>query len=110
MLVASENDLKRTNPYKPYDNETSHIFSSHGPSNKAKIESLDYIMDKNFGVRIFWSSMTLKAILSLYQPKSSNSLNIPNLLKRERRSTENVRNVVSRIAPDGKIVPVEFGI
>jgi len=94
MLVASENDLKRTDPYKPYDNETSHIFSSYDPSNQAKIESLDYIMEKDAGVQIFWSSISLKAIQSLYQPKSSNSLSVLKLFRRK-RATENVRVVVS---------------
>jgi len=92
MIVASESELKKTNPQKPYGNETSHIFSSRDTTNEGKIESIDYIMEDG-GVRIFWSSLTLKTIQTLFQRENSNSLN---LLKgdRKKRASENAQNIV----------------
>ena len=55
MLVATlggENDLRKTNPHKPYDNETTTIL----PTGYNNIECMDYIMDQDGSVTIFWST------------------------------------------------------
>ena len=92
MVIASESELKKTNPQKPYGNETSRIFSSRDTTNEGKIESMDYIMDEDGGVRIYWSSLTLKTIQTLYQGENSNSLSL--LKQIRKRSSERAQNIV----------------
>jgi hypothetical protein len=96
ILIASESGLKKTNPQKPYGNETSHIFSSRDPSSGGKIDSIDYIFEEDGGVRIFWSSLTLKTIQTLYQRENSNSLNLVRGIRRK-RSGEIAQNIVSQL-------------
>lgn len=92
MLIANDNELKKTNPQKPYSNETMHILSYENEN--SKIESVDYFVDIEGNTRIFWTSSSLKAIQTLFLPKESN--NVMRFM-RKKRNTEAIQHLVSLV-------------
>jgi len=93
LILGSEDIIRKINPRRPHDeNETSvfHLNLSQHP----KIEALDYVTTKEGVTRIFWTSITAKAILTAVLPQDVNNNNL-----RKKRESESLKGkaIVSQL-------------
>ncbi|XP_021948531.2 low-density lipoprotein receptor-related protein 1 isoform X4 [Folsomia candida] len=92
LIIASEDHLLRLN--KPHDVDHVDLLISSTPT---KVDSVDFFIDEDGSIKLFWSSRTNKAIQMMYITPDGNSVSSV----RNRRSTSSTDIITGLDDPRG---------
>lgn len=94
MLLATENQVLKTNPKKPMESETETLMTDM--RFHSKVESLDYILDSEGGiVRVFFTTGTRRSIQELTISLQGHANSLSRLEKREAVDAPMISDVVT---------------